>query len=104
PGGASWIAAEAYDESGAKLSEVHLSGPDPYDFSASFLAWAARTPVSGAGALGPVAAYGLPALTKGMTSAGLRRVSSTGQSPLSLRRAMEGRGPRAGPGRLRWQQ
>jgi hypothetical protein len=75
PGGASWIAAEAYDDAGAKLSEVHLSGGDPYAFSASFLAWAAQQPASGSGALGPVAAYGLPALTEGMTSAGLRRVS-----------------------------
>jgi short subunit dehydrogenase-like uncharacterized protein len=73
PGGASWIAAEAYDEAGAKLSEVHLTGPDPYDFSASFLAWAAQHPVSGSGALGPVQAYGLEALERGMTLAGLTR-------------------------------
>jgi short subunit dehydrogenase-like uncharacterized protein len=75
PGGASWIAAEAYDDTGAKLSEVHLTGPDPYDFSASFLAWAAAHPVSGTGALGPVQAYGLATLTEGMTSAGLVRTS-----------------------------
>src|SRR5262245_58687435 len=75
PGGASWIAAEAYDESGAKLSEVHLRGIDPYDFSASFLAWAAQQRVSGSGALGPVQAYGLEALTRGMTLAGMTRIT-----------------------------
>ena len=75
PGGASWIAAEAYDESGAKLSEVHLTGVDGYDFTASFLAWAARHPVTGTGALGPVQAYGLQALERGVSTAGLTRVS-----------------------------
>jgi short subunit dehydrogenase-like uncharacterized protein len=75
PGGSSWVAAEAYDESGRQLSEVHLTGADAYDFTASFLAWAARHPVSGTGALGPVQAYGVAALTEGMASAGLTRVT-----------------------------
>jgi len=75
PGGASWIAAAAYDESGAQLSEVHLTGADGYAFTASFLAWAAQQPVSGTGALGPVQAYGLEALERGMALAGLTRAT-----------------------------
>jgi short subunit dehydrogenase-like uncharacterized protein len=74
PGGTSWIAAEAYDAGGAKLSEVHLSGVDAYDFTASFIAWAARHPVLGTGALGPVEAYGLEALEQGAAAAGVTRV------------------------------
>jgi hypothetical protein len=75
PGGSSWIAAEAYDAAGRQLSEVHLSGVDGYDFTASFLAWAARHPVTGTGALGPVQAYGLEALERGAREAGLTRVA-----------------------------
>jgi hypothetical protein len=75
PGVASWIAAEAYDADGRQLSEVHLTGADAYDFTASFLAWAARQPVAGDGALGPVAAYGLDALEAGVALAGLTRVA-----------------------------
>ena len=75
PGGSSWIAAEAYDAGGAKLSEVHLSGVDAYEFTASFIAWAARHPVLGTGALGPVEAYGLEALERGAAAAGLTRAA-----------------------------
>ena len=74
PGGSSWIAAEAYDAAGSRLSEVHLSGVDGYEFTASFVAWAARHPVTGTGALGPVSAYGLEALEQGAAAAGLERV------------------------------
>ena len=74
PGGRSWIAAEAYDASGRQLSEVHLAGVDGYAFTACFLAWAAQQPVEGAGALGPVEAYGLERLTAGASAAGLDRV------------------------------
>jgi short subunit dehydrogenase-like uncharacterized protein len=74
PGGRSWIAAEAYDARGRRLSEVHLAGVDGYAFTASFLAWAAQQPVDGAGALGPVQAYGLERLTAGASAAGLDRV------------------------------
>ena len=73
PGGSSWIAAEAYDDAGRRLSEVRLTGVDGYDFTASFLAWAARHPVAGTGALGPVQAYGLEALERGMADSGLTR-------------------------------
>ena len=78
PGVTSWIAAEAYDASGLPLAEVHLSGEDAYAFTASFLAWAAkralREGVEGAGPLGPVEAFGLPALVEGCKFAGLARV------------------------------
>ena len=74
PGGRSWIAAEAYDAAGRRLSEVHLAGVDGYQFTASFLAWAAQQPVSGVGALGPVEAYGLERLAEGARVAGLERV------------------------------
>ncbi len=74
PGGSSWIAAEAYDAAGRQLSEIHLTGVDPYDFTASFLAWAARHPVTGTGALGPVQAYGLAGLERGARESGLTRV------------------------------
>jgi hypothetical protein len=56
------------------LSEVHLAGVDGYDFTASFMAWAAQQPVSGAGALGPVEAFGVAALEEGCRVAGLERV------------------------------
>ena len=56
------------------MSEVHLAGVDGYEFTASFLAWAAQQPVSGTGALGPVEAYGLERLEAGARLAGLERV------------------------------
>jgi short subunit dehydrogenase-like uncharacterized protein len=78
PGGLAWIAAEAFDASGLPLAEVHLSGRDPYAFTASFLAWAARRAlregIEGAGPLGPVEAFGLDALREGCEFAGLARV------------------------------
>ena len=49
PGGRSWIAAEAYDAAGRRLSEVHLAGVDGYEFTAGFLAWAAQQRVVGRG-------------------------------------------------------
>ena len=52
----------------------HLAGADGYEFTASFLAWAAQQPVSGAGALGPVEAYGVARLEEGCRVAGLERV------------------------------
>src|SRR3954451_19137698 len=70
PGGRSWIAAEAYDASGRRLSEVHLAGVDGYAFTAGFLAWAAQQRVDGAGALGPVEAYGLDRLVARAAAAG----------------------------------
>jgi len=75
PGGRSSIAAEAYDGAGRKLSEVHLAGVDGYEFTASFMAWAARQRVTGAGALGPLEAFGLERFEAGARAAGLDRVS-----------------------------
>src|SRR4051794_29849303 len=74
PGGRSWIAAEAFSAAGDKLSEVHVAGVDGYEFTASFMAWAAQQPVAGAGALGPVEAFGLERLEAGCRAAGLERV------------------------------
>src|SRR5215208_3659134 len=50
-----------------KLAGVHLTGTDGYDFTASFLAWAAQRAAGGnrpkvVGAVGPVEAFGLDAL------------------------------------------
>ena len=62
----------------ASLGEVHLSGVDPYDFTARFLAWSAVRAlegVYGTGALGPVEAFGLEALQAGCAEAGIVRVS-----------------------------
>ena len=75
PGGTrSWIAAEALDASGRPLAVVNLAGVDGYEFTASFVAWAAQRAVSGAGALGPVGAFGLEACEEGARVAGLERV------------------------------
>ena len=77
--GLSWVVAEAYDGAGTRLAEVHLSGAEPYEFTAGFIAWAARRAagqgVDGTGALGPVQAFGLEALEAGAREAGLERVS-----------------------------
>ncbi|GAA4212416.1 hypothetical protein [Microbispora amethystogenes] len=74
-GVSSRIVAEAYDARGRRLSSVHLSGGDPYEFTAGVLAWAATTAlaegVRGTGALGPVDAFGLDALTRGCAAAGM---------------------------------
>jgi short subunit dehydrogenase-like uncharacterized protein len=76
----SWVPAIAYSASGEVLAEVHVTGADAYDFTASFLAWAARRAarhgVAGAGALGPVGAFGLDTLVEGCASAGLSRLDA----------------------------
>ena len=75
---ASWVTATAHAADGTQLAEVQLSGGSPYVFTASFLAWAARRAASGGvegtGALGPVDAFGLDALSDGCAEAGLVRV------------------------------
>jgi short subunit dehydrogenase-like uncharacterized protein len=75
PGALSWIAATAHDARGAQLAEVHVSGADPYAFTAAFLAWAARRAahegVAATGAVGPLQAFGLAALQEGCAEAGL---------------------------------
>ena len=54
------------------LGRAHLAGVNGYDFTAEMLAWGAgrRPPgrLQGTGALGPVAAFGLQALTEGVRS------------------------------------
>jgi short subunit dehydrogenase-like uncharacterized protein len=74
--GVSWVVGSAYDAAGAQLSEVQLSGPEPYGLTADIIAWAAQQPVSGTGALGPVQAFGVEALEAGCAGAGLTRVAA----------------------------
>ncbi|MFC3965038.1 saccharopine dehydrogenase family protein [Nocardia jiangsuensis] len=73
----SWAVAEAADASGKVLATVTLNGNDPYDFTSAILAWGATTVLGGGlrgtGALGPVDAFGLEALTAGAAEAGFRR-------------------------------
>ena len=79
----SWIAAVAYDAAGEPLAEVHLTGTDAYDFTASFMAWAAQRAAGGnrphaVGAVGPVEAFGLDALEQGCAEAGLGAAADGG--------------------------
>jgi short subunit dehydrogenase-like uncharacterized protein len=74
----SHIVGEAYDAGGRKLSEVHLSGVNGYDFTARILAWgaerAAAGELQGSGALGPADGFGLDALETGCREAGIARL------------------------------
>jgi hypothetical protein len=74
----SLIVGIAYDGSGIELASVELRGPNGYDFTAGSLAWGAATAraggLNGAGALGPVEAFGLDELEAGCAEAGLKRV------------------------------
>jgi short subunit dehydrogenase-like uncharacterized protein len=80
PGTRSYIAAIAYDHAGEQLAEVHVAGADAYDFTARFLAWAARRAaehgVAATGAVGPLEAFGLEALQAGCAEAGIARVDA----------------------------
>jgi short subunit dehydrogenase-like uncharacterized protein len=71
------VLAQVRDAAGDRVSAVELTGPEPYALTAALLAWAgvraATDGVSGTGALGPVQAFGLPALTAGAAAAGLHR-------------------------------
>ena len=73
----SHVVAVASDASGRKLATVHLTGGDPYSFTAPVLAWAAGTAaaegVQPAGALGPVEAFGAGALESACAAAGFHR-------------------------------
>jgi short subunit dehydrogenase-like uncharacterized protein len=72
------IVAEAGNELGHVVGRAHLAGVNGYDFTAGMLAWGARATAAGrlqgAGALGPVAAFGLQALTEGARAAGIEHV------------------------------
>jgi short subunit dehydrogenase-like uncharacterized protein len=71
----SHVVAIAYDAAGRELEEVHVAGLDGYTFTGRILAWGAEQAASGGlggtGALGPVDAFGLVALTDGCRWAGL---------------------------------
>ena len=73
----STIVAETFSSSGKPLARVQLNGPDPYSFTAEFLAWAATVAsdqgVRGVGALGPVSAFGIDLLEAGAREAGLHQ-------------------------------
>ena len=72
------IVAEARAANGNLMQRVQLDGPNGYDFTFGVLAWGAMTAAEhgmrGTGALGPVQAFGLAALTEGAASAGLVQV------------------------------
>jgi len=72
-----YTVAEVRDRAGELVSRVELRGPEAYGFTAAMLAWgatrAAEQGVLGTGALGPVQAFGLEALTAGAAEAGLLR-------------------------------
>ncbi|HEV7805799.1 MAG TPA: saccharopine dehydrogenase NADP-binding domain-containing protein [Solirubrobacteraceae bacterium] len=73
----SQVVAIASDGAGAQLATVRLEGASPYDFTAGMLAWSAirvaRDGVGGSGALGPVEAFGLDELERGVADAGIAR-------------------------------
>jgi short subunit dehydrogenase-like uncharacterized protein len=74
----STVLATAYAADGRELNTVRLEGVNSYTFGFQMLAWAAITAakrgVSAAGALGPVAAFGLRELEAGVRAAGIDRV------------------------------
>jgi hypothetical protein len=71
------VVAVASDANGRTLAVAHLTGGDPYSFTAPMLAWAAGTAathgVRPAGALGPVEAFGLDSLETACAAAGFHR-------------------------------
>jgi hypothetical protein len=74
--GRSLVIAVARDDSGRRLATTALTGPDPYEMTASLLAWgalqaAAPEAVLRPGVHGPVAAFGLDTLRLGAAEAGL---------------------------------
>jgi short subunit dehydrogenase-like uncharacterized protein len=78
--GRSLIIAVASDNSGAPLTTTVLTGPDPYEMTASLLAWGATRAASpGAqlapGVHGPVTAFGLDALEVGAAQAGIQQIT-----------------------------
>ncbi|HUK69418.1 MAG TPA: saccharopine dehydrogenase NADP-binding domain-containing protein [Streptosporangiaceae bacterium] len=71
------VVAVAADSRGRELAVVHLTGGDPYSFTAGILAWAACQAAGQfprpAGALGPVEAFGTDALQAACADAGISR-------------------------------
>jgi short subunit dehydrogenase-like uncharacterized protein len=76
----SLVVAEAFDGAGRRLARVDLSGVNGYDLTGRLLAWVATSladgAADGAGALGPVQAFGLDRLAEASHAAGLTRVES----------------------------
>jgi short subunit dehydrogenase-like uncharacterized protein len=74
----SHILAKAFGADGRQLTEVRVAGADGYTFTGEVLAWgairAAERGLEGTGALGPVDAFGLDELERGVASAGIERV------------------------------
>jgi len=74
------VVAVARDARRKKLATAHLTGGDPYSFTAPILAWAAsKAAAEGlqpAGALGPVEAFGLSSLESACADAGFFREHS----------------------------
>jgi short subunit dehydrogenase-like uncharacterized protein len=74
----SYVIAVAAGAGGRELAQVRLRGPDAYTLTARLLAWGARRAatqgVAGTGALGPVEAFGLEALSGAAAEVGLERV------------------------------
>lgn len=70
--------AEALGHAGDVIATVRLEGVNGYTFSGEMLAWAgealAAGKASGRGALGPVEAFGIDELERGVASAGVARV------------------------------
>jgi short subunit dehydrogenase-like uncharacterized protein len=75
----SYIVARATDANGRILAEVRVRGANGYDYTSRLLAWGATTAVerglNGAGALGPVEAFGLDELEAGSREAGIERIT-----------------------------
>jgi short subunit dehydrogenase-like uncharacterized protein len=73
------VVAVASDAAGTPLASVRIEGASPYDFTASMLAWsamrAADAGIPGSGAIGPVEAFGLDELERGVAAAGIARVA-----------------------------
>ena len=76
---ASFVAGIAYDARGRELAAVELSGVNGYTFTGRVLAWeaaeAAERGFQATGALGPVDAFGLERLERGVAESGLERAS-----------------------------
>jgi hypothetical protein len=78
--GRSLIIAVVRDGSGAPLATTVLTGPDPYEMTASLLAWGATRAASPdaqlvPGVHGPVTAFGLDALRAGAAEARIQHVN-----------------------------
>jgi hypothetical protein len=89
----SHVVAIAYDSAAAELAEVHLTGVNGYTFTGRILAWAAQRAaeggLKGTGALGPVEAFGLPALVEGCSWAGIEEKGARPQASQAERAAVE---------------